>query len=754
MTPSSLRARVVRRLPEPAKVHLRQTRVQARRMDHALRRRLPGPMAAKALSEARALRDAGDACGALRLLAHALERRPNDVRLLRECAAAAYEAGAWEDVIEATGGLHAIEGDRIRAGDLRREAVALRKLRRLKDARSTLDTALERAPDDIYLWRESVRLHRAAREWHDVLVVIDRLRGLEAGLLEPAFFEHQAVALQRLGRIVSARQVVSDARRHYPGDARWAHEEIKTADRQCCWHEAFDLSSELPAEQRARDQLLQQRLRWLEQICAFGGSMVWDPGTTTLGFTSIEQLLGSTGRERLDRLIIEAAADLAEQVRPNIGDTKRIANAMTRVGRSEQAAAVLVAALSSDCHWHSYRDLRERHDVEFALAELSTDTGSKRAKDPLLAIDMSPAHQRVVVDDETVAFVSCEMRSQGLTVSVNALSDDARSLSVSANGQLLLTLPLGSPSEPDRTDFEIHRSTLETWNGLVDVLVELHVADQCSAAAFARIQIAAGDAHAPTVAATQQLNKKGSTRSIGSLDRANVKEMLDRYSDLREFFEKRLDRTLFVTYGTLLGLVREGTLLQHDDDIDVAFLSTGSTPQEVRRDTVHVVQTLAEAGFDVHVGRTIRALRHGDRHPTSVPMDIQPCWFERGKFWGYSRPINLSVDDMSPFDETEFEGVSVAVPRRPEAFLQRHYGSTWLYPDPGFRYDNRAITKAERDHSNAALLRTPDFRQIELGLGLRSALRTTSSSEQPGFGRVVSYFGQPLYPLDSFVPYG
>jgi tetratricopeptide (TPR) repeat protein len=700
------------------------------------------------------LQDDGNARGAVKLLKQALERRPNDVRLLRECLRAAHEARSWKIVLEAAGDLHRIEGSRIRVGDLRREAVALRKLRRFNDARTTLDSAFERASDDIYLWRESVRLHRAAREWSDALVAIDRLRGLEDGPLEPAFLEHESVALQNLGQFGASRRVVSEARRDHPDDATWVLEQIKTADRQCCWHEAFLLYDELADDQRASARLLRQRLRWIEQICDFEGSMVWDPGTDTLGFAGIEHLFGSTGVRHLDRLVLQAADDLAERVRANIGDTKRIANAMARVGQTERAAGVLASALSSDCHWHSYRDLRGRHDVEFALAQLATDPANKQEKDPLLAIDLSPPNQRVVVDDETLAFVSSEVRSQGLTVSVNALIDDVRSLSISANGELLRTLPLGSSPGPQRTDFKINRSALENWSGPVELFVELHIPDRHPSSVTARIQIAAGAIGAPVVAATQQLNKKGSTRSIGSLDRAELKEMLDWYSDLRDFFENRLDRTLFVTYGTLLGLVREGRLLEHDDDIDVAFLSTGSNPQEVRRDTAHVVQSLAEAGFDVHVGRTIRALRNSARPSAALPIDIQPCWFERGKFWGYSRPIRLTIDDMSPFDEIEFEGVKLAVPRRPEAFLQRHYGSTWLYPDTGFRYDHRAITRAERDHSNAALLRTPDFRQIELGLELRSAVRTASRSEPPGHGRVVSYFGQPLYPLDSLVRYG
>jgi tetratricopeptide (TPR) repeat protein len=753
MTPSNFRARVLRKLPEPAKVHLRRALVQGRHVDHVFQRRAPGRGPSKTISQARTLQDAGEAHGAMNLLTRALERRPDNVRLLRGYQAAAHQASAWSDVIEAAGRLHAVEGDRIRIGDLRSEAVALRKLRRLDDARSTLDMALKRVPDDVYLWRESVRLRQATRQWPEALAEIKHLRVLEAGPLTPEFFKHEAVALQNLGQIGSARQVIGDARRHYPDDAKWALDEIKAADRQSCWHEAFTLSGELPDGERVH-ALLQRRLRWIEQICDFGGSMVWEPETSTFEFTSVEQLPGATDTKHLDRLIIQTAEDLTGQVRANIGDTKRIAGAMARVGMTEQAAKVLSTALSSDCHWHNYRDLRKHHDAEFALAQLTTSTGDKRAKDPLLAIDMSPAHQRVVVDDETLAFVSCEMRSQGLTVSVKVLSDDARSMSISTNGELLRTIPLGSPSASQSNDFQINRSTLENWGGTVDLIVELQVVDRHRSSATAQIRISVDNAHADTPVATQQLNKKGSTRSIGSLDRSEVKEMMDQYSDLREFFEKRLGRTLFVTYGTLLGIVREGALLPHDDDIDLAFISTGSTPQQVRNDTAHVVQTLAEAGFDIHVGRTIRALRNNAEHRPSIQMDIQPCWFESGNFWGYNRPIKLSPHDMAPFDELEFEGVKVAIPRRPEAFLQGHYGSTWLYPDIGFNYDKRVITQAERDHSDAALLRMPEFRQIELRLGLQGALRTASENELPDFGRVVSYFGQSLYPLESLVRYG
>jgi hypothetical protein len=122
-------------------------------------------------------------------------------------------------------------------------------------------------------------------------------------------------------------------------------------------------------------------------------------------------------------------------------------------------------------------------------------------------------------------------------------------------------------------------------------------------------------------------------------------------------------------------------------------------------------------------------------------------------FWGYSQPIELRRSDFEPFQQLRLGEFELLAPRRPELLLERQYGPSWIYPDPRFRYRPAAVSSGHRRHLDSALLTHAEFRSITTQL-LLAGTRSSASDHGPPTGRVVSYFGQALYPLDSFVEYG
>jgi glycosyltransferase involved in cell wall biosynthesis len=136
----------------------------------------------------------------------------------------------------------------------------------------------------------------------------------------------------------------------------------------------------------------------------------------------------------------------------------------------------------------------------------------------------------------------------------------------------------------------------------------------------------------------------------------------------------------FVVAGSLLGLVREGGVLAHDNDIDVGVL--GAERYEV------VKRAMASDPRFVLIERGVDSCCRF-RHVSGGRIDFYRFdphgsgWIMRGPTVAWSFPhVEPEVAHMN--------GVEVAAPRDGAAILQQMYGD-WRVPDPGFDSRIRAL---------------------------------------------------------------
>ncbi|HEU4567098.1 MAG TPA: LicD family protein [Marmoricola sp.] len=144
----------------------------------------------------------------------------------------------------------------------------------------------------------------------------------------------------------------------------------------------------------------------------------------------------------------------------------------------------------------------------------------------------------------------------------------------------------------------------------------------------------------------------------------------------------------FVSYGTLLGAVRDGHFIGHDDDADVAFLSRHECPADVILESFRLERLAQRAGWRTRrmSGATFKLMVDLPDGPP-VGIDVFAGFFLDGVFhlMGSVRG-RLAREAVLPLGEVRLEGRAVPAPARPEEVLALTYGPGWRQPDPTFKY--------------------------------------------------------------------
>lgn len=157
----------------------------------------------------------------------------------------------------------------------------------------------------------------------------------------------------------------------------------------------------------------------------------------------------------------------------------------------------------------------------------------------------------------------------------------------------------------------------------------------------------------------------------------------------------------YYTFGTLLGIVRDGRLIPWDDDIDVAIFAKDF--EKVKNELVKSVEKF-EALFDVKI--ILRMYSNGN--PASINIEC----FERGKkLFIINFDCMYVVNDMveqelnitpykffDGYDEYPFNGFNIRIPKNYEEYLEYTYG------------DWKIIKKNTSFADNTLTFREPKFR--------------------------------------------
>lgn len=160
------------------------------------------------------------------------------------------------------------------------------------------------------------------------------------------------------------------------------------------------------------------------------------------------------------------------------------------------------------------------------------------------------------------------------------------------------------------------------------------------------------------------------------------------YTNLLEITSKLKENGFrhFVMAGTLLGLIRNGALIPHDEDLDIGILSEDYNEK--------IIPTLSSIGFSLL--RVLGTLEHGLEltfRKNNINIDIFVFYKENnyrwhGAYWKYNTPqymikVKYIFNDII---ERKIGGDYFFVPENPENYLEQCYGADWRIPNSNWHW--------------------------------------------------------------------
>lgn len=345
-----------------------------------------------------------------------------------------------------------------------------------------------------------------------------------------------------------------------------------------------------------------------------------------------------------------------------------------------------------------------------------------------------------------VSFSHLGLRLDGF---VMPAATSERHLELKLNGQLIRTIPLSRKGPiPPFFHYQLKREVLVRFPEKSELVLstaegEALVTCKCP---VVQIELPHGDGSIfEYLEAGGRIDKKGFLALTPDTIHARQARYLDIYSEARKYFTEQFGSPLFVMYGTLLGLVREGDFIQGDDDFDAGYISHQTNAKAVKQETMDLVVNLVLSGFTCSFNRNGRLfrLRLKDDKP-DVHLDVRPVWYEEDHIWAHKQArLPLTVDDFLPVETRELRGVPVDVPRNAESFLKAYYGEGWQVPDPTFSNASQKVPRRVKKKLNSVCITPADYQSMQADIEARRA-------DHPNAGKLIATGLHPLYPLEEY----
>lgn len=188
------------------------------------------------------------------------------------------------------------------------------------------------------------------------------------------------------------------------------------------------------------------------------------------------------------------------------------------------------------------------------------------------------------------------------------------------------------------------------------------------------------------------LGPHGLTKTFELQSKVEKKKVAKELSQLLQWINVDYGLPAFISSGTLLGIVRDNKFIDHDDDIDICYISKANGEKEILEERDHLFAFLREKRCKV----SYSGLAHyWCTTPGGQNLDIFTGFIEGDKC--SMNPISrntISTQDVLPLTTMQHDGATLYLPANPETLLAVNYGENWRKPDPLWTFN---WSKAKHD---------------------------------------------------------
>lgn len=318
-----------------------------------------------------------------------------------------------------------------------------------------------------------------------------------------------------------------------------------------------------------------------------------------------------------------------------------------------------------------YND-EEKHDGRGALkGKKNGGCGfhTKRERDPWLVVDLKTIRN---LDKVVVYNREGEFFTRALSLKIEVSKDLRNWVQIYDNWQMLNEFKQSKPSEFENA--VLHAYILDPGPSQALLKKIKKTGDEASALTFqsciSDIVKAQGLAFGP----------HGFMRTFELRSQAEKNKVAKELGTLLDWMNNEFGVPAFISSGTLLGIVRDGKFIDHDDDVDICYISNATDEPGVLAEREKLVEFLRSKGC--------RLAPSGIAHywcttPGGQSLDIFTGFIEGDKC--AMNPISrneVDVDDVLPLQATTHNGSTLYLPANPERLLEINYGPNWRTPDP------------------------------------------------------------------------
>jgi len=177
-------------------------------------------------------------------------------------------------------------------------------------------------------------------------------------------------------------------------------------------------------------------------------------------------------------------------------------------------------------------------------------------------------------------------------------------------------------------------------------------------------------------------------RTFDRMDDGAVSELIEASHKVLVDLTDTCGLDAYLSYGCLLGAVRDGKMIGHDSDVDLAWLSRHTHPFDIVRESRAAESTMRDLGWQVVRMSAANfkvwvPLSTGKRAGVDVfgSFHVGDHFHITGSLRG-----TLPRSSIMPFGSIVLEGVEFPAPKDVEEFLAYTYGPGWRVPDPAFHF--------------------------------------------------------------------